>query len=247
MKQWTSLEERYQAVRPFSGLHLLFHTHPYPHPLQEFGKDVSKAHRKQGMHWLDRGTGSFGTVTRPNPDQPWRPVRMRLTGTGAMMPEVSIDMAHTKKLGQTMGLSPSKKGAGAGAGAGRSKHRSHHRGPSSDTDAETVAQLRRLLEQRCQERVAMEKKLEQLEAKVERLRVDASSKGHTGVPADGDGPGVLVSPIKMSRASARSRSTLSRLHTGRSGSVASEGSHASSPSKAGRSALSVKSSSRGFR
>jgi hypothetical protein len=81
---WVGAEERYQ---------------------QEFNQSVKDLSGSKSMTWLSQGTGVFGTIHRPVPDQPWRPMRMRITGTGTMLPEVQVDVASRDKLGQSMSVS----------------------------------------------------------------------------------------------------------------------------------------------
>lgn len=94
---WVSAEEKYQ---------------------KEFGRDVEAMHETGELEWLSRGSGSFGTVHRPVPSQPWRPMRMRLTGTGSLLPEIQVEVAHQKNLGQTLAVSPSSHGKTLRAGGG---------------------------------------------------------------------------------------------------------------------------------
>ena len=87
--KWTTAEQRYQ---------------------KEFGRDVEEMHETGSLEWLSKGSGSFGTVHRPVPSQPWRPVRMRIAGTGSLLPEVQLEVAHQKNLGHTLAVSPSHHG-----------------------------------------------------------------------------------------------------------------------------------------
>jgi hypothetical protein len=73
--------------------------------------DLDELQRSGSSHWLTGGGATFGTIHRPVPEQPWRPLRMRIAGTGVMLPEVSVDVASREKLGQSMSIT-----GGAGGG-----------------------------------------------------------------------------------------------------------------------------------
>ena len=85
--EWLGAEERYQS---------------------ELHQSVADLQSSNSMSWLTQGSGVFGTIHRPMPSQPWRPVRMRITGTGTMLPEVQVEVASRDKLGQSMSVSALK-------------------------------------------------------------------------------------------------------------------------------------------
>jgi hypothetical protein len=104
-------------------------------------------HETGSLEWLTRGSGSFGSISRPVPSQPWRPVRMRITGTGSLLPELQVDVASKVSLGKTMAVSPSAHGKDV---------------PGKGKAAPEV--LKQMIQQQREHRASVEARLEKLQA-----------------------------------------------------------------------------------
>ncbi len=146
---------------------------------EEFRRDVVDMSKSKSMKWLSGGTGSFGTIHRPVPSQPWRPVRMRITGTGSLSPEIQVDVADVERPGRTLSTLPAAGGSIVSPSA------------SMSASAEAKLVLKEMIRNERRGRRKLEKRVSELSRTLEGSRpsaIDASLPAMLSPP--------IFSPIK---------------------------------------------------